>query len=49
MAKEMLGESPKAKVVSDRYTVYDWVGAEQRQVCWAHLLRDFTRTRGSGA
>ena len=43
VAKEMLGESPKAKLVTDRYAVYDWVDAAQRQVCWAHLLRDFTR------
>ena len=43
VAKEMLGESPQAKVVSDRYAVYDWVDPAQRQVCWAHLLRDFTR------
>lgn len=43
VAKEMLGESPKAKLVTDRYAVYDWVDPAQRQVCWAHLLRDFTR------
>jgi transposase len=43
VAKELLGEHPKARLVTDRYAVYDWVDAEQRQVCWAHLLRDFTR------
>lgn len=43
VAKEMLGEHPKAKLITDRYAVYDWVDPAQRQVCWAHLLRDFTR------
>jgi transposase len=39
----MLGEHPKARLITDRYAVYDWVDPAQRQVCWAHLLRDFTR------
>ena len=43
VAKEMLGEQPKALLVSDRYVVYNWVDVQQRQVCWAHLLRDFQR------
>jgi transposase len=43
VAKEMLGEHPKARLITDRYAVYDWVDPAQRQVCWAHLLRDFTR------
>ena len=43
MAKVLLGEQPKARLVTDRYAVYDWVDPAQRQVCWAHLLRDFTR------
>ena len=43
VAKEMIGEEPKALLVSDRYVVYNWVDVQQRQVCWAHLLRDFQR------
>ena len=43
VAQDLLGQSPKGVLVTDRYAVYDFVGAEQRQVCWAHLLRDFTR------
>lgn len=42
-AKAMIGDEPKAVLVSDRYVVYNWVDAQQRQVCWAHLLRDFQR------
>jgi transposase len=30
-------------LVSDRYAVYTFVQADRRQVCWAHLLRDFKR------
>jgi transposase len=34
---------PIGTVVSDRYVVYDYVDAGQRQVFWANLLRDFNR------
>lgn len=37
------GQQPKGVVVSDRYSAYAFIDAAQRQVCWAHLLRDFTR------
>ena len=29
--------------MSDRYPAYAFIDARQRQVCWAHLLRDFRR------
>jgi transposase len=29
--------------VSDRYAGYAHIPAEQRQVCWSHLIRDFIR------
>ena len=32
---------PHRILISDRYTVYGHVDAEQRQYCWAHLDRDF--------
>lgn len=41
--QDLIGSAPEAVVVSDRYAVYDYVDADKRQVCWAHLLRDFTR------
>ena len=39
----LIGQAPQGVVVSDRYAVYAYIDAGQRQVCWAHLLRDFTR------
>ena len=41
-AKQMLGEDYQGIVVSDRYSSYNWLDVNQRQVCWAHLKRDFT-------
>jgi transposase len=38
-----IGAQPEGVVVSDRYVVYDYVDVQQRQVCWAHLLRDMRR------
>jgi len=43
VAQALLGEQPCGVVVSDRYGVYSYVDPQSRQVCWAHLLRDFTR------
>jgi transposase len=43
VAQDLLGEQPKCVLVSDRYAVYAFVQADRRQVCWAHLLRDFRR------
>lgn len=30
-------------LVSDRYGAYAWAETARRQLCWAHLLRDFTK------
>jgi transposase len=43
VAVSLLGGKPAGLVVSDRYAVYDYVDVAQRQICWAHLLRDFAR------
>ena len=43
VALDLLGEQYGGIVISDRYTVYDYLPNDQRQVCWAHLLRDFQR------
>jgi transposase len=40
---DWIGQVPQAVVVSDRYAGYAHIDASRRQVCWAHLLRDFTR------
>ena len=41
-AKQMIGEQYAGIVISDRYSSYNWLAVEQRQVCWAHLKRDLT-------
>lgn len=41
-AKQMIGEQYAGIVISDRYSSYNWLSVEQRQVCWAHLKRDLT-------
>jgi len=43
VAKELLGEGFKGILGSDRYSAYAWVDAAFRQVCWAHLKRDFKK------
>ncbi|HEY1690195.1 MAG TPA: IS66 family transposase [Solirubrobacteraceae bacterium] len=39
-AEELLGET-EAIVSSDRWWAYDHLDPARRQLCWAHLLRDF--------
>jgi len=41
-AQTMLGERYNGIVCSDRWRGYDYLDPNQRQLCWAHLLRDFT-------
>jgi transposase len=48
VAKELLGEEPNGTLISDRWSGYNWVGIEQRQLCWAHLIRDFRKIAESG-
>jgi transposase len=38
----MMGDF-KNIVVSDRYAAYNMFDSSQRQICWAHLKRDFTK------
>jgi transposase len=40
-AKTLLGERFAGIVCSDRWRGYDYLDPTQRQLCWAHLLRDF--------
>jgi transposase len=42
-AQTILGSAFRGYVNSDRYSAYTWLALEQRQVCWAHLKRDFTK------
>ncbi len=41
VAKEMLGETFSGILNSDRWSAYNWRPVALRQLCWAHLLRDF--------
>jgi transposase len=40
--KALLGEGFAGIVCSDRWRAYDYLDTEQRQLCRAHLVRDFT-------
>lgn len=40
-AKELLGSDFDKVAVTDRYGAYNWIDNSQRQLCWAHLLRQF--------
>jgi hypothetical protein len=40
-AQRVLGETFAGLITSDRCPAYTWVGVERRQLCWAHLKRDF--------
>jgi transposase len=39
----LLGETIKGIVCSDRWSVYSKLPLELRQICWAHLKRDFQK------
>ena len=41
-ARMLLGERFAGIVCSDRWGGYDYLDPTRRQLCWAHLLRDFT-------
>ena len=46
VARELLGETFGGILVTDRYSAYNWYPVRWRQLCWAHLLRDFEAMRG---
>lgn len=41
VAREILAAAFTGIVVSDRWSAYNWLLTRFRQLCWAHLLRDF--------
>ena len=41
-ATELLGPGFGGIVVSDRFSAYNHLPSQQRQLCWAHLIRDLT-------
>jgi transposase len=40
-AKELLGEVVWGIIGTDHYAGYHWIDPRQRQLCWAHLKREF--------
>ena len=44
VARELLGEEKRTGVVTtDRFSGYTWLERLVRQLCWAHLIRDFRK------
>jgi transposase len=41
VVKELLGEDFTGWLITDRWSAYDWYDSGLRQLCWAHLTRDF--------
>jgi transposase len=44
----ILGETVEGILCSDRWSVYDQVPPGRRQICWAHLKRDFQKVVDGG-
>ncbi len=42
-AHQLLGDAFHGIVGSDRWSGYNWLDPQQRQLCWAHLKRDFQK------
>lgn len=41
VAREILGQTFQGIMGSDRWSAYNWLSPLLRQLCWAHLKRDF--------
>jgi transposase len=41
VAQRLLGKLGDRIVTTDRYSAYNWLPLYRRQICWAHLKRDF--------
>lgn len=42
-AMDLLGKNFAGILGSDRYGSYNWVDVKKRQICWAHLKREFQK------
>lgn len=40
-SQQLLGKEFAGVVGSDRYSAYNWLDPQNRQLCWSHLKRDF--------
>ena len=43
VVRDLLGDTIEGVVGSDRYSAYSFLPLSQRQICWAHLRRDFQK------
>ena len=41
--RTLLGDVFASIVGSDRWSAYNWLDPQRRQLCWAHLIRDFQK------
>lgn len=41
VVKHLLGENPQQVLTTDRFKAYSFLALSRRQLCWAHLRRDF--------
>src|SRR5215831_15639452 len=41
IVRALLGKTFSGILVTDRYSAYNWYPVRWRQLCWAHILRDF--------
>ncbi|MFB6264520.1 MAG: IS66 family transposase [Bradymonadaceae bacterium] len=41
VAEELLGDQPSGTVITDRHGAYNWIETDARQLCLAHLQRNF--------
>lgn len=48
VARELLGQGFQGILGTDRWSAYTWYTPRRRQLCWAHLLRDFEAMRERG-
>ena len=47
-AREMIGKGFSGIVNTDRYAAYHWLDGHRRQLCWAHLKREFEAIKQRG-
>jgi transposase len=48
VAKEILGTDFAGVAITDQWRAYDWLANHRRQLCWAHLIRNFRSLEGHG-
>lgn len=48
VARELLGDAFAGVLITDRWSAYNWLSKRSRQLCWAHLIRDFRQIAERG-